>query len=79
MSAPSEISVFQALFEAGCKEYEDRTGTKLIDHPFATQLQTCNSFGSLVALLQEQVRAVNELRRGENEVSIAQKLHSVFG
>jgi hypothetical protein len=78
MSAPSEISVFQALFEAACKEYEGRTGTNLIDHPFATQLQTCDSFGSLIALLQEQARAINELRGGDSKVNIAQSMHGIF-
>ncbi|KAI0251727.1 hypothetical protein BJV78DRAFT_404848 [Lactifluus subvellereus] len=67
MSAPSEVSVFQALFQAACKEYEDRTGTNLIEHPLAIQLQTCHSFESLIALLQEQARAFHEFRRGDDK------------
>ena len=71
MSAPSEISVFQALYQAACKEYEDRTGTTLIEHPLATRLQTCHSFESLIALLQEQARAYHEFRGSDDKVIIS--------
>ncbi|KAI0255883.1 hypothetical protein BJV78DRAFT_1151337 [Lactifluus subvellereus] len=70
MSAPSEFSVFQALFQAACREYERRTGTTLIEHPLAIQLQTCHSFESLVALLQEQARAFNEFRGSDDKVMV---------
>ena len=65
MSAPSESSVFQALFQAACKEYAGRTGTNLDQHPLALQLQTCDSFGSLISLLQDQAQAFDESRDGD--------------
>jgi hypothetical protein len=68
MSAHSESSVFQALFRAAWKEYEDRTGTSLNEHPLAIQLQTCHSFESLLALLQEQARTFHEFRGGDHKV-----------
>ena len=71
MSAPSEYSVFQALFQAACKEYEGRTRTALIEHPLAIHLQTCRSFESLIALLQEQARAFHEFRGGDDKVMVS--------
>ena len=71
MSVPSEYAVFQALFQAACKEYEDRTGTDLIEHPLAIQLQTCRSFESLIALLQEQARAFHQFRGGDDKVTVS--------
>ena len=70
MSAPPD-SVFRALFQAACMEYESRTGTNLIDHPLAIQLQTCNSFESLLSLLQGQARAFHEFRRSDGKVIIS--------
>ena len=71
MSALSEDSVFQALFQSACKEYEERTRTDLIDHPLAIQLQTCRSFESLIALLQEQARAFHQFRGGNDKVMVS--------
>ena len=71
MSTPSESSVFQALFQAACKEYETRTGTNIIEHPLAIQLQTCNSFESLISLLQGQARAFREFRWSDGKVIIS--------
>ena len=62
MSASSESSVFQALFQAAWKEYEIRTGTNRDQHPLVLQLQTCHSFESLISLLQEQAPALDESR-----------------
>ncbi|KAI0251510.1 hypothetical protein BJV78DRAFT_423406 [Lactifluus subvellereus] len=70
MSTPSECSVFQVLFQAACKEYEIRTGTNLIEHPLAIQLQTCNSFESLISLLQGQARAFHEFRRSDRKAVV---------
>jgi hypothetical protein len=70
MSDPSESFGFQALFQAACKEYEDRSGTNLTEHPLAIQLQTCRSFDSLAALLREQARAYHTLRGGGDRVMV---------
>jgi hypothetical protein len=70
MSAHSESSVFQALFRAARKEYEDRMRTNLNEHPLATQLQTCHSFESLIALLQQQARTFDEFR-GDDKVMVS--------
>jgi hypothetical protein len=71
MSTPSEPSVFGALFQAACKEYGDRTGKNLAEHPLAIQLQACHSFESLVTLIQEQARAFREFRISHDKVTIS--------
>ncbi|KAH9965039.1 hypothetical protein BGW80DRAFT_1255032 [Lactifluus volemus] len=64
MNAP-ESSVFQVLFQAAWKEYENRTGTNFDQHPLIHQLQTCHSFESLISLLQGQAQTFDEFRSGE--------------
>jgi hypothetical protein len=79
MSTPSEFSSFQTLFQAACKEYGDRTGTNYAEHPLAVQLQTCDSFDSLIALLQGQARGFREFRGSEGKVVISlHRTKSIF-
>ena len=37
-------------------KYKKRTKKDLLAHPLATRLQTCNSPGAIIAILQEQVQ-----------------------
>ena len=55
MSQPISTS-FQDLLDAALQDYEIQTGTALLDHPFATQLETCISADSIIAILQEQAQ-----------------------
>ena len=64
MSTP-ESSVFQVIFQAARKEYENRTGTNFDQHPLIHQLQTCHSFESLISLLQGQAQTFDEFRSGD--------------
>ena len=61
-------SMLQSLFEAALHNYEEQTGMKLIDHPLARQLETCNSIESITEVLQEQARAFTEFRRDDTKV-----------
>ena len=58
----SEFSTLQALFDAALQDYKDKTGNSLVDHPFARQLQECNSVESISTILEEQARAFREFR-----------------
>jgi hypothetical protein len=58
----SELSTLQALFNAALQDYKDRTGNSLVDHPFARQLQECNSVESISTILKEQARGFREFR-----------------
>jgi hypothetical protein len=58
----SQPSSFQDLFDAALQEYQNQTGCKLIEHPLAKQLETCNSVDSITAILQEQAQVLREFR-----------------
>ena len=64
MSGPSSESpsTFQALFNAALRDYKDKTGNSLVDHPFAKQLQECDSVESVSTILEEQARVFREFR-----------------
>jgi len=68
MSHPTPTSSFQLVFEIALQDYEKQTGTKLIDHPLARQLETCESVESITIFFEQQVRACNEFRGGSGKV-----------
>jgi hypothetical protein len=65
MSQLSSSSSFQALFGAALQDYEKRTGISLVNHPFAKQLEECDSLDSITAILREQAKGFREFR-GDN-------------
>jgi hypothetical protein len=65
MSQLSSSSSFQALFGAALLDYGNRTGISLVNHPFAKQLEECDSLDSITAILREQARGFREFR-GDN-------------
>src|SRR6266852_1846925 len=75
MSQPSSLSsTFRILFDAALKDYKDKTGNTLIDHPIAKQLETCESVISITAILQEQARSFREF--SENDGRLMKALNS---
>jgi len=73
MSQPSSTTL-QALFDAALRDYKDKTGNTLTDHPIAKQLETCESVDSIIAILQEQARSFREFR--ENDGKLMKALNS---
>jgi hypothetical protein len=71
----SSSSTLQALFNAAVQDYKDKTG--LIDHPFARQLETCESVSSITSILQEQAQSFRELR--EDDGKLMKALNSSVG
>jgi hypothetical protein len=65
MNQLSSSSSFQALFGAALQDYENRTGISLVNHPFAKQLEECDSLDSITAILREQSNGFREFR-GDN-------------
>jgi hypothetical protein len=55
-------SNFNVIFENALKEYEKKTGHSLIAHPFATQLQECDSPEAILVILQDQVDQFTQSR-----------------
>ncbi|KAH9981651.1 hypothetical protein BJV74DRAFT_797820 [Russula compacta] len=68
MSALSPPSSFTLLFEYALQDYENQTGTKLVDHPLAKQLESCHSLDSITAILHEQARSFREFRGDDGRI-----------
>jgi fungal STAND N-terminal Goodbye domain len=69
MSQPSSSSsTFQILFDAALKDYKDKTGDTLTDHPIAKKLETCESVDAITAVLQEQARSFSKFRENDGEL-----------
>ena len=62
MNQLSSSSIFQDLFNTALQDYKDRTGSSLVDHPFARQFQECDSVESITTVLEEQARIFREFR-----------------
>ena len=60
----SSNSKFQLIFNSALKAYHKRTKNDLLLHPLAAQLQTCDSPGDILAVLQEQVQGLDQSRSG---------------
>ena len=58
----SQPSSFQVLLNAALREYQNQTGCKLIEHPLAKRLETCDSVDSITAILQEQAQIFCKFR-----------------
>jgi hypothetical protein len=64
----SKSSVFESLFQSALEEHETETGINLIRHPFAFQLEHCNSVASITKALQEQAQPFQISRDGYSKV-----------
>ena len=68
---PSEMeqtSSFQRLFNAALQDYQNQTGSSLIDHPFAKQLESCDSVDSITAILEEQTQIFRDFRGDDGKL-----------
>jgi len=72
-------SRLQLLFDAALQNYEKQTRMKLLDHPFAKQLENCHSVDSVMDILQQQARAMTEFRGDDGKVvkSLKRVVHVV--
>lgn len=68
ISAPSEFSIFQSIFDAALREYETRVGINLVGHPLSVKLERCNCVDSVAAVLEEQASAFREFRGDDGKV-----------
>jgi hypothetical protein len=78
MSQPSSSSTFQALFNTALQDYKDKTGSSLVDHPFAMQFQECDSVESITTILEEQARIFHEFRDHGKLVNSLKRLVDVL-
>ena len=68
MSQRLSSSSFQDLFNAALEDYETQTGTRLVDHPFARQLEASSSIDSITAALREQAQIFREFRGDDGKI-----------
>ena len=59
----STSSNFQQVFNNALKGYQMRTKEDLLTHPLADRFETCDSASSILAVLEEQVQALDESQR----------------
>jgi len=68
MSDAFSSSSFQSLFDAALQDYTNQTGTRLDEHPFATQFETCDSVESISSILQQHAQAFREFRGEDGKI-----------
>jgi hypothetical protein len=65
---PAHASNFAAIFQAAHDEYKTLTGHDLDTHPFAAELDCCNSPDTILNVLQNRAQALNRLRKGDEKL-----------
>jgi hypothetical protein len=59
---------FTAIFHVALNEYETVTGKPLCTHPFATQLEICDSPQAVSSVLRRQAQASSKSRKGDERL-----------
>ena len=67
-STSTTTNNFTAIFNAASVEYQRVTGNHLVTHPFAAQLDTCDSPTAVSDLLRTQTQALNKFRKGDEQL-----------
>ena len=62
----SSSSNFQLIINNALDAYKKRTKKDLLAHPLVTELQSCNSSGAILAVLQQQVQGLDQSRRSHD-------------
>jgi hypothetical protein len=64
----STSSNFRSLLNAALEKYENKTKHRLLTHPLAAQLQSCNSPTEILSLLEGLVRQFDQGRSGNHKL-----------
>jgi hypothetical protein len=65
----SSSSNFQSVFNTALEAYEKKTKCKLLTHPLATQLQSCNSPIAILSVLQDLVQKFDRRRSSDKRLT----------
>ena len=68
-TSASSSSNFQLIINNALEKYKKRTKNDLIAHPLAAQLQSCNSPNAILAILHQQVQALDQSRSNDERWS----------
>jgi hypothetical protein len=66
--ASSSSPNFQFIFNASLQAYDHKTKNKLLDHPLATQLQSCESPNAVLTVLQDLVQQFDQRRTSDERL-----------
>ncbi|KAF8491836.1 hypothetical protein F5888DRAFT_1891996 [Russula emetica] len=66
--ASSSSSNFQSVLNASLQAYDNKTKNKLLDHPLATQLQSCDSPNAVLTVLQDLVQQFDQRRTSDERL-----------
>jgi hypothetical protein len=67
-TASSSTSNFQSIFNASLQAYDNKTKNKLLDHPLATQLQSCHSPIAVLSVLQDLIQQFDQRRTSDDRL-----------
>ena len=68
--ASSSSPNFQSIFSASLQAYDNKTKNKLLDHPLAVQLQSCDSPNAICTVLQDLVQQFNRRLTSDERLKI---------
>jgi hypothetical protein len=68
-SASSSSSNFQSVLNAALEAYEKKTKCKLLTHPLAAQLQSCDSPSAIVSILQGLIHQFDRRLRSDERLT----------
>lgn len=63
-------SNFQSIFNASLQAHDHKTEDKLLDHPLATQLQSCDSPHAVLTVLQDLVQQFDQRQTSHRRLKI---------
>ena len=66
--ASSSSANFQSIFNASLQAYDNKTKNNLLNHPLATQLQSCDSPHAVLAVLQDLVQKFDQRRTSDGRL-----------
>jgi hypothetical protein len=64
-SLSTSRSNLHAIFNAAIRTYKKKTGKDITSHPLATELQSCDSPDTIVAVLRRQVPTPDKSQNGD--------------
>jgi hypothetical protein len=62
-------SGFQSVLNAALEAYEKKTKCKLLTHPLAAQVQSCDSPTAILSVLQDLVQQFDQRRRSDDRLT----------
>jgi hypothetical protein len=68
-SSSSSTTNFQLVLNAALEAYETKTKCKLLTHPLAAQLQSCDSPTAILAVLQDLIQQFDHRRRSDERLA----------